>query len=324
MTLVVSRRTLMAGTAALAAAAMLPTRGARAAAAKLILQSSWTNDAEFIGNYIALDNGYYTDAGVKVDYLPGGSNIIPESSLISGAADVALTSPDTTISSNLQSGSDLVIIGAVYQKSPLGIVSLKKEDITSPADLVGKTVAVPDVNRIAFKAMLQINHIDPSSVKVVPYNYDPTPLIKGEVDATLDFVTDVPYTIQEQGQETNSFTLYDAGYKIPNDTIVVTKETLAKDGPALKAFLAGSAKGWTEDFVDTKAYPAKFADSWFKGNGRTIANEEYFNAAQQPLIENPTGKILEMTPQEVSDTISTLKLIGIDATPDMFDMSLFS
>jgi hypothetical protein len=83
---------------------------------------------------------------------------------------------------------------------------------------------VPPVNVISVNAMLQINGIDPGQVNIVPYAYDPTPLIRGEIDASLDFTTNVPYTISQQGVEAVSFLLYDYGFTIYNDTVVVTED----------------------------------------------------------------------------------------------------
>lgn len=286
------------------------------------LQAAWVNDAEFMGYFIAQDEGYYTDAGIDLTYLSGGPSVIPESTLLSGDADIALTSPDTTISAIADQGADFVIIGAQYQQNPLGVVSLADSGIAGPEDLVGKIVAVPDVNRLAFDAMLSLNDIEASDVTVVPYAYDPTPLVSGEVDATVDFVTNVPFSISELGAETNSFTLYEAGYRIPNDTVVVTRETLENEPEMLKNWLAASAKGWTENFVDTEAYPPTFENTWFEGTGRTIANELFFNAAQKPLIENADG-IFKMSDESIQDTIDSMAAIGITATADMFDMSLF-
>jgi hypothetical protein len=62
--------------------------------------------------------------------------------------------------------------------------------------MVGKTIAVPPVNTISVEAMLAMNGDRPRRVNIVPYAYDPTPLIKGEIDASLDFTTNVPYTIK--------------------------------------------------------------------------------------------------------------------------------
>jgi ABC-type nitrate/sulfonate/bicarbonate transport system substrate-binding protein len=289
----------------------------------LTLQSAWVNDAEFMGYYLAVDKGYYSAAGIDLKYASGGPSVIPESTLLAGKADIALTSPDTTISAIVNQGAPFVIIGAQYQRNPLGVVSLTKSGIKGPKDLVGKTVAVPDVSRLAFNAMLTINHVDPKNVKVVPYAYDPTPLVKGEVDATVDFVTNVPFSIKELGADASSFTFYDAGFKIPTDTVVVTRDTLKNKRAALKAWLTASAKGWTENFVNPNAYPPTLEKTWFKGTGRTAANEVYFNNAQKPLIENPDG-LFKMSPASITDTINSLAAVGIKATPDMFDMSLFN
>lgn len=298
------------------------TSGSAAAApTPLTMQASWINDAEFAGYFTAIDKGYYTDQGIDLTYLPGGPNVIPESTLLAGTADIALTSPDTTVSAIADQGAELVIIGTQYQQNPLGIVSLAASNITGPADLVGKTVAVPDVNRIAFDALLTLNGVDPAAVTVVPYAYDPTPLLSGEVDATLDFVTNVPYTIEQSGGKATSFTLYDHGYKIPNDTIVVSRTTLQTKRDALIAWLKASRQGWTENLANPATYPPTFADTWFKGTGRTVENEIFFNTAQKPLIESPAG-ILSMTDQTVQETIDSLALVGITATPEMFDLSL--
>lgn len=314
-----TRRSALALGAAGAAAAMLP-RAARAAT-PITMQSAWINDAEFMGYYIAIDKGWYAEEGLDLTYLPGGPDVIPEASLLAGKADLALTTPDTTIKAITEQGAKLKIIGAQYQKNPVGIVSLAETPIASPKDLVGKTLAVPPVNVVSVEAMLALNGIDPASVKIVPYAYDPTPLIKGEIDASLDFTTNVPFTIKTQGKAATSFLLYEFGFTIYNDTVVVTEEVLATKRAALVAWLKASRRGWVENFKDPAAYPPRLADTWFKGTGRSIDNEIFFNEAQKPLIDTPAG-IFALTDDGVAKTISALGAVGIEATPEMFDTSL--
>ena len=106
---------------------------------------------------------------------------------------------------------------------------------------------MPPVNVISVEAMLKLNSIDSASVNIVPYAYDPTPLIKGEIDASLDFTTNVPFTIEQAGEEATSFLLYDFGFTIYNDTVVVTEETLEAKRKELVAWLRASRKGWEEN-----------------------------------------------------------------------------
>lgn len=309
--------------ALLGAGVALPamTRIARAAN-PLTMQAAWINDAEFTGYFTAIDNGYYKDEGLDLTYLSGGPDVIPESSIVAGKADLALTTPDTTIKAIIEQGAKFKIIGTQYQKNPHGIISLASKPINNPKELEGKTLAVPPVNVISVEVMLKINGVDRAKVNIVPYAYDPTPLIKGEIDASLDFTTNVPYTIkQASGVDAHFFLLYDYGYTIFQDTVVVTEDTLASKRKELVAWLRASRKGWAENLKDPNAYPPKFAETWFKGTGRTIDNEVFFNNAQKPLIENPGGAFA-MSEEGIAKTLDALGQAGIKGSREMFDTTL--
>ncbi|POF34146.1 ABC transporter substrate-binding protein [Roseibium marinum] len=322
MPLMTNRRRFLQLMGTGAAAGAMPGFVSRAlAATPLTMQAAWINDAEFAGYFAAIDDGFYKNEGLDLTYLSGGPDVIPESSIIAGKADLALTTPDTTIKTIVDQGAPFKIIGAQYQKNPIGIVSLAKTPINSPEELKGKTLAVPPVNVISVEALLAINGIDRSEVNIVPYAYDPTPLIKGEIDASLDFTTNVPFTIEQSGEKAVSFLLYDFGYKTYNDTVVVTEEVLKTKRAELVAWLKASRAGWNANFADTASYPPKFASTWFAGTGRTIENEVFFNGAQKPLMEH-SGGIFTMDAEGIAANIETLGRIGIKATPDMFDTSL--
>lgn len=312
------RQFLWTGMAGLAAMS-LPLRAETQS--PLTMQASWINDAEFAGYFLALDQGYYRAEGVDLTYLSGGPDVIPESTIIAGRADLALTTPDTTIRAIAEQGAKFKIIGAQYQKSPHGIVSLKKTPIETPQDLVGKTIAAPPVNISTLEALLRINGIDRASVNIVPYAYDPTPLVRGEIDASVDFVTNVPFTISQLGEEAHSFLLYDAGVTLMNNTVVVTEETLASKRKELVSWLRASRRGWNEALAEPALWPPQWEKSWFAGTGRTIENEVFFNTAQKPLIEADAG-VFSISEDAIALTIQALDSIGIKARRDMFDTTL--
>jgi ABC-type nitrate/sulfonate/bicarbonate transport system substrate-binding protein len=287
------------------------------------MQAAWVNDAEFSGYFVAIDKGWYKEVGLDLEYKPGGPDVIPEGTLLARKADLALTTPDTTVNLIIKERAPLKIIGTQYQKSPLGIVSLSKSNIKAPKDLVGKTLAVPPVNLLSVEALLKINGIPKNEVKIVPYQYDPTPLIKGEVDATVDFTTNVPFTIQQKGVTPYSFLMYDYGFTIYNDTVVVLEDTLHKKRADLVKWLRASRRGWIENLADPSKYPPTFSNTYFKDTGRTIDNEKYFNNAQKPLIESNSG-IFSMSEAGIQANIKALGEIGLNATRDMFVTDLIN
>ena len=319
MTFRVDRRSFLLASAAATGSLALPRLGS--AATPFTMQAAWVNDAEFMGYFIAIDNGYYADEGLDLTYLSGGPDVIPESSIISGKADLALTTPDTTIKAIVEQGAPFKIIGAQYQKNPIGVVSLASSGISNPQDLIGKTLAVPPVNTITVEAMLKLNGIEKDQLRIVPYAYDPTPLIQGEIDASIDFTTNVPFTIRQAGEEATSFLLFDSGFTIFNDTIVVTEEVLAEKRSELVAWLRASRRGWEDNFADADGWPLKFAETWFKGTGRSVENEVFFNNAQRALMETDAG-FFAMSEDAIASNLAALAEIGIVGDRSMFDTTL--
>jgi ABC-type nitrate/sulfonate/bicarbonate transport system substrate-binding protein len=311
-----------AGLSPLALANLGGSRVARAATANAVsMQAAWVNDAEFIGYFVAIQNGYYKAQDVEMRYLPGGPDVIPESALLAGKAPVALTIPDTTIKAITTQGAKFKIIGAQFQKTPIGVVSLESKPVPNVKALEGKILAVPPVNMAQVAGMLRLNGIAKNAVRIVPYQFDPTPLLKGEIDATVDFVTDVPYTVGLAGKKATSFLLYDYGVTVYADTVAVTDDFLAANRPLLVRWLRASRQGWVENFKDPAKYPQQFKDSWFSGTGRSTANDTYTNTHDKPLIDTPGG-IFSMSEAGIAANVKYLKSIGIMADRSMFDTTL--
>ena len=283
----------------------------------LRMQSAWVSDAEFMGYFVALGKGWYAEEGLNYTYLPGGPDVIPETTLLAGQAEVALTTVEGVAKLVADEGAKLKIIGTQYQKNPAGVVSLVGTGISGPADLVGKTLAIAPVGQITFEALFEINGIDISDVDIVPYAYDPTPLLQGEIDASGDFVTNVPFSIEEQGGDPTSFLLYDYGLVLYNDTVVVEESYLEEHREELIGFLRASRRGWEENFTDTDAYIPMLKEGFGKDTGRSAENEEYFNAAQKDLIEHPNG-IYAMTDEDIDANLDTLGRFGITADRSLF------
>ncbi len=113
-------------------------------ATKVSLQLQWTPQAQFAGYFAADEQGYYSDEGLDVTFVPGGPDVVPQQ--VGSAAD----GPEFTISwvpkvlESREQGSDLVDIGQVFQRSGTLSVSWKDSNITAPANFKGKKIGVWD------------------------------------------------------------------------------------------------------------------------------------------------------------------------------------
>ena len=295
---------------------------AQAASTTLTMQSSYINDAEFLGYFVAIDKGYYRSRGVNFVYKPGGPDIIPESALFSRRADIALTDIDTTVSAITKQGAKFRIIGAQFQKNPMGVISLAEKPIRTPKDLAGRTLSVSPVSMTLARAFFRINGLAPNSVRIVPdLQSDPTSLLTGVVDAALGFVSDFPFVIQQHGKRPVSFLLGDYGLPQFIDTVVVTEETLTTKRAALVQWLAASRQGWDDNFRDPTFYPKAMHATWLKPAGRSVAYDTFSNTAYRSLMA-PKGGVFSMSEADISHAQEALGRLGLRATRDMFDTTL--
>lgn len=291
---------------------------------RLNFQAIWFNDPEFIGYMIAIDNGYYDAEGLSINYMPGGPDVIPEGALLSGKADISLTNLLGAAKAISEKGAPLKIIGSQFQKSPAGVISMASSNIKGPQDLIDKTVACPPISLSTFHATLSVNNVPKDKVRIVPYTFDPTPLVSGKVDAVVDFVTETPFLAERKGgSKTRSFLFGDVGLPLYIDLVTVTADMLKNRRPELVKFLRASRKGWAENNADTTKYPAKFAETWFKGNGSSLEAENYHNMAQIALMDHPKG-IFALDDAGIEASLASLGKVGLKASKDMFDTSVLA
>ncbi|MBY6092110.1 ABC transporter substrate-binding protein [Maritimibacter alkaliphilus] len=314
-------RTALAGLAAAPYGGLI--RPARAAdLTEVSFQSIWINDPEFSGYYIAMQEGYYAEEGLEINYLPGGPDVIPQASLLTGKADIALTSTIECAEAIVNKGARFKVVGAQFQKSPDSIISLEETGIKTVQDLVGKTVACPPLNAGPFEVLLELNGVAKSDVTIVPYTFDPTPLATGQVDAVIDFMTSLPFIVEQTSGKKTTFILFsDAGMAFGQDLVTVNEEYLAENREKVVGFLRASRKGWEDEFADPEKYGKMFEETWYKGNGYTPEATKFHANIQIPLMDHPGG-VFSMDDAWIDASIASLAKIGIEAPRDMFDPSL--
>jgi ABC-type nitrate/sulfonate/bicarbonate transport system substrate-binding protein len=292
----------------------------------LALQLSWIKNEEFAGEFFAQENGYFEEAGLgEVSMAAGPSTGSAE--LLSGTADVALSDAVSIGTVVANEDAPLKIIGATFQKNPFTILSLAdKGNILTPEDMVGKKIGVQASNTSLFEALLAVNDVDPSSLTIVPVQYDPSVLINGDVDGFVAYLTNEPITVEEQGYEVSNLPFADNGLPFVAETVTVTDQTIAEDREKLKAFLVAEIKGWSDAIAD----PDGAAELALELNGPeavpSIEKAKAGSAAQNLLIvseETEENGLFTISEDLQEQTVKTLAAAGIELeASDLFDLSL--
>jgi ABC-type nitrate/sulfonate/bicarbonate transport system substrate-binding protein len=292
------------------------------------LQLSWILNEEFAGEYFADTNGYYEEAGFSsVNLVPGPETGVAP--LLSGSADVALSDAVSIGSAVASEGAPLKIIGATFQANPFTILSLAAGgDIATPEDLIGKRIGVQDSNRTLFDAFLLANEIDASELTIVPVQYDPAPLVNGEVDGFMAYLTNEAITVAAEGLQTTNLPFADNGLPFVAETITTTDETIASSRDMLKAFLVAEIKGWTDAVNDPEEGSRLAVEVYGAELDLNPENSLAGAIAQNELVvseETEEFGLFWISEELQAATIESLERAGLEIEAgDLFDLSLLA
>jgi len=306
-----------------------PASGEAADYGTLDMNLSWIKNAEFAGEFFAQEKDYFADAGFsEVNLIAGGpSGTSSETMVLSGGALVGTTSPLGVAPVIQEDDAPLKIIGTKYQKNPFTVVSLADNPISAPADLVGKKIGVQaGVNETLFEGLLEVNDIDPADVTVVPVQYDPQPLVNGEVDGFFAYITNESLTLELDGHEVENLPLADNGLPFMAESLVTTEENIETKREELKAFLGAMIKGWKDSVGDPEESARLAVEVYGKDLGLDMEKEVRQSEEQNKLIETADTEangLLTMSDALMEENVEILKLAGYDlAVEDLFDPSL--
>jgi ABC-type nitrate/sulfonate/bicarbonate transport system substrate-binding protein len=102
------------------------------------LQLKWLHQFQFAGYYAAIEQGFYHDAGLKVILKEARPGLNITNELTSGRADYLINNPSALL--GRAEGKPLIALAAIFQHSPLVMISLKESQIMTPADMVDRRV----------------------------------------------------------------------------------------------------------------------------------------------------------------------------------------
>jgi len=261
------------------------TTTVRAAEKITITHDLWVGYAPI---FVALDKGYFTDAGLEVEArttMTPAESLVP---LMSGAVKIAVSTLDSVIAANEKRPGGLKII-ALIDSSNGADALISKPSITSIKMLAGKKISVAIGQASHLLALKALESAGMSATDVKFVDMDPGvaggAFLADELDAC---VTWEPWITKakSKGSANVLYSTSDLPETIIN-AVVVTAETAKKKPKYVADFLIGLGRGF--DFAS--AQPAETAKI--------------------------TGLALEQSEDEVLDMMSKVKLIDLSRSKEL-------
>lgn len=295
----------------------------------LTYQLGWLPNVENGGEFYAANKGYFLKEGIDITLLPGGPTTSVEPEIVSGKCLMGLSETDTTARANL-SGAKIKTIAATLQQTPLAVASMADKPIKTPHDLYGKRLGVQSFQVSVFQSFFTSIGIDYHKITFVPASGDPEILPEGQVDALSVFTDNEPITLAMQGYKTYVWTLYQYGWSVFGDTVIVAESALQNSTTRdlIVRSLRAVIRGWEGALANQAADVNMVVDNY----GKTLKLNKIQQAlelkALAKLISTPHTKahgLLTMAPSDIDVNLRSIRSEGIKVSESsLFDTSVLA
>ncbi len=210
---------------------------------KVSLQLRWKHQFQFAGYYAAVHKGFYREAGLDVTINEGGikPNAIEE--VLENRSEYGVTNSEILLH-RLQ-GKPLVVMAAVFQHSPLVLVSRKELGIRSPQDLVGKQIKMSRNSRdIELHAMFMNEGIDLDSMRIQEGFAKEEHYFDESISSIAAYLTNQPFYFEQKQIPYTVIFPRTYGIDFYGDCLFTSENELKHNPARAKAFREASIKGW--------------------------------------------------------------------------------
>ncbi|WP_152189639.1 ABC transporter substrate-binding protein [Georgenia satyanarayanai] len=281
---------LAAATLALAACAEPRTpEPATTAADELVIGLTYTPDVQFAPFYVAEARGYYEDAGVDVSLRHHGASESLLGALEAGEEDLVVAGGDEMLQAR-SAGVPVVNVATLYEEYPVALIVPGDSDITTAADLAGRSVGIPGPfgeTYFGLLALLADAGLSEDDVTVEHIGFtQQAALSAGHVDAVMGYANNDAVQFAQAGVDVRTIPLGD----VPLVGIGIGAHENIADDDATAAVVEATMRG-VRDVVEDPAAAVEVAAGHVPGLADPAAREAALATVEAtvPLYGSATG-----------------------------------
>ena len=259
---------------------------------------------------MAKEKGFYEKIGLDVEIKKYNlsTNVLNE--VLEKKADFGVNSSSLIIKKSL--GKDIVILGSIFQSSPLIILALKDSRIKNIHDIKNKKLMMTSEQYEAapLQSMLISENISLKSINLIDHSFNVDDLINKKTDFMMAYTTNEPYLLKEKGYESQIFHPKDYGFNFYEEILFTSKEFANNNPKLVKDFYDASISGWYYAFENIDE-TAQLIYEKYNPQNKSLASLIDEAKEMKKLVYDKENKIGTITKERINLIINTYKVLGL-------------
>jgi NitT/TauT family transport system substrate-binding protein len=206
--------------------------------------------------YVALDKGYYKQAGLDVTIIPSQGTAQAIQSVESKAAQFTFSDVAGLVAARANSGATAKMVAVIYQKAPYAIFSLRSgANVSKPEQLENLEIAsgAGSFTQKVIEAYMKSKGLKADTVKYT--NIDPSArvgmLAAKKIPAIETFAMSMPGVVKAVGAaDAQIFLFANHGLALYSNGILVREDYLKAEPDKVKGFVKASLQGWKDSIAN--------------------------------------------------------------------------
>jgi polar amino acid transport system substrate-binding protein len=285
---------------------------------KVTLYLDWLNQFQFAGYYIAKEKGYYNAVGLDVDIKEFNSNSNVLKEVMETEATYGVGKSSLII--DKFNGNDLILLSAIYQASPLVLMSLKESNINTPKDLIHKKIMITDdaISSASINSMIISQGVKLNDITIQKHSFDINDLINKKTDAMACFLSNEPYILEKQNIKYNILNPHNYNFDFYEGILYTSQKELLSNPTRVQNFNNASLKGWRDAFNNIEE-TAKLIYEKYNTQNKSLDSLIYEGFMLRKLAGIDEGKLGKIDSQTIDEIKRFYSFLGLNKQNTVFD-----
>jgi len=281
---------------------------------KVSIQLDWLHQFQFAGYYIAKEKGYFQEENLDVEIKEFNFDVDLVNDVLNSKVNYAVGKSSLVI--DRLEGKQIILLSAIYQNSPMVLISLKENGIKTIKDIKNKKIMLtPDArSAAAINSMIISQGVSLQDVKFQEHSFNLDDLINGKTDLMGCYLSNEPYILKSKKINFDIHNPSEYGFEFYGG-IFFTSENEIKNNPIrVRKMYTAIMKGWEYAFENIEE-TAQLIYHKYNSQNKSLESLIYEGYSLKELAQFDKGNLGKISTEKIEEIKRLYLLLGLSSSP---------